>query len=275
MIRPDPPIILIRGAGDLASGVAHRLFRSGFGIVMTEIASPLSVRRLASFSEAVFEGQTVVEGVRAQQCGAVDDVPPVIRSGSIAVLVDPAANCRNALPFLAAVEGRMLKAEITDPVHPALFTIGLGPGFTAGVNCGAAVETNRGADMGRVLWQGSTQEDTSEPEMVLGIRSERVLRAPASGTLTTFTQIGCLVEKGSPLAEIGGIPILAPFTAVVRGLLRNGTHVQRGMKIGDLDPRCDPALCFKVSDKSLATGGGVLEALLSNAKIRQALGKSA
>lgn len=268
----DPPLILIRGAGDLASGVALRLFHSGFGIVMTEIASPLSVRRLASFSEAVFEGHAEVEKVPAQLCAANADLLPVIRSGRIAVMVDPDAVCRTELPFLAAVEARMLKSWITDSVYPDLQTIGLGPGFSAGKNCHAAVETNRGPDLGRVLWLGDTQQDTAEPEEVRGHRSERVIRAQVEGILGAGKNIGDLVNEGEIITEISGTPIISPFRAVVRGLLRSGTPVKPGMKLGDLDPRCDQSLCFKASDKALAVGGGVLEALLTQPHLRQALG---
>ena len=266
-----PPLILIRGGGDLASGTALRLFRSGFGVAITEIDRPLAVRRAASFSEAVFQGETQVEGVMAARCNDDDEVPAVISAGKIAVRVDAAAACHQQLPFVACVEGRMLKSPVDDLLYPALFTIGLGPGFSAGKNCHAVVETNRGPFLGRVFWHGSAQADTAEPEAVKGHGADRVLRAKRSGTLTALHEIGEIVEAGEPVCSIEDEPVIAPFRAVIRGLLRSGMPVQTGMKVGDLDPRCDRSLCFIASDKALAVGGGVLEALFSSQTIRQSL----
>ena len=274
MAPQNSPFILIRGAGDLASGVALRLFRSGFGVVMTEVNQPLSVRRRASFSEAVFDGQAVVEGVQALRVQTDSETLQTLKAGKIAVRIDPEAECLHSLPFLAVVDARMLKSTMPAISRLEVFTVGLGPGFTGGENCAAAVETNRGPNLGRVLWQGSTQPDTTEPESVLGKRDERVIRAPAAGTLLTRREIADLVAPGALIAEIDGVPIEAPFKAIIRGLLRDHTRVERGQKLGDLDPRCDPELCFKASDKALAMGGGVLEALLSNPSIRRALGEA-
>mgnify|MGYP005821106185 CR=1 FL=1 len=266
-----PPLILIRGGGDLASGAALRLHRSGFGVVITEIAQPLAVRRAASFSEAVFQGEAQVEGVEAGRCDDEEQITAVIAAGKIAVRVDASAACARRLQFLACVEGRMLKSPLDDLLYPGLFTVGLGPGFNAGKNCHAVVETNRGPFLGRVYWHGSAQEDTAEPEAVKGHGADRVLRARRSGTLTTLHEIGEMVEAGEPVCRIEDEPVIAPFRAVIRGLLRNGMPVQAGMKVGDLDPRCDRSLCFIASDKALAVGGGVLEALLSSQTIRQSL----
>lgn len=272
------PLILIRGGGDLASGVALRLHRSGFRILITEIRQPLTVRRKASFSQAVFDGQFKVEEVEAILCAHPSDVETVFAKDHIAVLIDPDAKCRSELSFAAQVDGRMLKEQIVlKPQHrekldPDLFTVGLGPGFTAGVNCHAVVETNRGPHLGRVYWQGSAQPDTGIPEAVGEFRETRVLHAPADRVLDSSIEIGALLHKGDEIARVAGIAVLAPFTGVVRGLIQPGLAVSRGMKIGDLDPRCDSNLCFMASDKSLAVGGGVLEALLSQKKIRELMG---
>ncbi len=271
MDRPVLPLILIRGGGDLASGVALRLFRSGFGVVISEIAAPLSVRRFASFAEAVFEGKWQVEGVKGMACSTVEEILETVISGKVAVTVDPTAEYRHQLPFSAVVDGRMLKSPKSDSLFPDLFTLGLGPGFQVGLNCNAVIETNRGPALGRVYWHGSAQPDTGEPEMVGPYGSDRVLRAANAGIFTSEHEIGEIVEPGEIIGQIADTLIIAPFKGVLRGLLRSGTPVQPGLKIGDIDPRCDVSLCFLASDKSLAVGGGVLEALLSRIEIRRTL----
>ncbi len=267
------PLILIRGGGDLASGVALRLFRSGFGVVISEVAEPLSVRRYASFSEAVYAGEWQVEGVSAVLCKSAADVAGSVESGKIAAVVDPFARITGDLAFLAVVDGRMLKHAESDSLYPGMFSIGLGPGFEVRINCDAVVESNRGAALGRVYWQGKAQMDTGEPETVEGVGSQRVIRAARNGRFVSIHEIGEIVDLGEVIARIDGEPVTAPFRGVIRGLLHSGTAVAQGLKIGDLDPRCDPGLCNRASDKALAVGGGVLEALLSRPKIRSALGR--
>jgi len=271
MNKPVLPLILIRGGGDLASGVALRLFHSGFGVVISEIAAPLTVRRFASFAEAVFEGEWQVEGVKGAVCSTVEEILETVNNGRIAVKVDPTAECSHQVPFSAVVDGRMLKSPKSDSLYPEFFTLGLGPGFQVGLNCNAVIETNRGPYLGRVYWHGSAQPDTGEPETVGPYGSDRVLRAPQAGTFTSKHEIGEIVEAGEIIGRIADTSIMAPFKGVLRGLLRSGTPVQPGLKIGDIDPRCDVSLCSLASDKSLAVGGGVLEALLSRSESWQAL----
>lgn len=278
MLTLSAPIILLRGGGDLASGVALRLHRAGFAILITEISHPLTVRRKASFSQAVFDGSCRVEEVEAIFSSNLPEALNWLTKDRIAVLVDPGAECRSELAFTAMVDGRMLKEQMVlspqnhEAFDPNLFSIGLGPGFTARINCHAVVETNRGPHLGRVYWQGSAQPDTGIPEAVGEQRETRVLHAPADGILESDKEIGALLQTGDEIARVAGYSVTAPFTGVLRGLIQPGLRVQRGMKIGDLDPRSDPNLCFLASDKSLAVGGGVLEALLSQNKIRQQLG---
>ncbi len=271
MDRPVLPLVLIRGGGDLASGVALRLFRSGFGVVISEIAAPLSVRRFASFAEAIFGGEWQVEGVKGMACSTVEEILETVKSGKVAVTVDPTAEYSHQLPFSAVVDGRMLKSPNSDSLFPDLFTLGLGPGFQVGLNCDAVIETNRGPYLGRVYWHGSAQPDTGEPETVGPFGSDRVLRAANAGIFISKHEIGEIVEPGEIIGQITNTSIIAPFKGVLRGLLRSGTPVQPGLKIGDIDPRCDVSLCFLASDKSLAVGGGVLEALLSRIEIRRTL----
>lgn len=264
-------MILIRGGGDLASGVALRLHRVGLRVVITEIAQPLAVRRLTCFAEAIYRGQFAVEGVAARLCKDPADTLTILMTlskGQIPILIDPQGESITHLHPTAVVDARMLKRPLElDPRRVALL-IGLGPGFEGGVNCHAVVETQRGHTMGRVLWQGKPEPDSGFPDGVAGIDSARVLRAPVDGIFQPFAEIGAHVEAGQPIAEVAGQPILAPFPGVLRGLLYPGLTVRRGLKVGDIDPRDDPHYCSMVSDKSLAVGGGVLEAILTRPNVR-------
>jgi xanthine dehydrogenase accessory factor len=261
-------LIVLRGGGDLASGVALRLHRTGFQIAILELEKPLAVRRSVSFSEAVYEGVQTVEGTTARLVSP-DQIQVTLETNEIPVLVDPQANIlRNQ--FLTSprstfvVDARLLKTApdplgVNIPLH-----IGLGPGFSAGENCHAVIETRRGHSMGRVYWSGSAQADSGEPD---GDR-RRVLRAPHDGVLITDAQIGDQLKEGQLIAEIqpedgsDNYSIFSPFDGVLRGLIRPGIQVTRDMKIGDVDRRNDPTICTFASDKALAVGGAVLEAVL-------------
>ncbi|MCQ3936595.1 MAG: EF2563 family selenium-dependent molybdenum hydroxylase system protein [Chloroflexi bacterium] len=257
------PLILIRGGGDLASGVALRLHRVGFPVVILELDKPLAVRRTVCFSEAVYEGEQTVEGVTARLVSA-DQLQVTLEAGEIPVLIDPQANIlRNQ--FLTSphstfvVDARLLKTEpeplpLEVPLH-----IGLGPGFTAGENCHAVIETRRSHTLGRVHWQGAAQPDSRAPDG----DPRRVLRAPASGFVEPFKDIGDPCREGERIAKVGDAAIVSPFNGVLRGLIHPRVEVTEGMKIGDVDARSDPELCRLVSDKSLAVAGGVLEAVFA------------
>lgn len=272
---PEPrlPVVLLRGGGDLASGVALRLQRAGISVVITELAQPLAVRRSVAFSEAVYQRQVSIEGVIGRQAASPAEVIEILRAGDIPVLVDPHSQVRfdPALQVVALVDARMTKRPPDMGMDAAPLVIGLGPGFVAGQNCHAAIETNRGHYLGRVIWEGAPQPNTGIPGKVGERQYERVLRAPADGTLITQAAIGDLVGKGAFLAQVGENAITAPFDGCLRGLLPDGILVHAGMKVGDLDPRNDPQYTRTVSDKSLAIGGGVLEALLGRAEIRERL----
>lgn len=268
-------LVFVRGGGDLASGVALRLKHAGLSPVIAELPQPLVVRRRVAFAAAVYEGSVVVEGVRARRVDDLAAVPALLRQGEVPVLVDPQAAGLRHLPELLGipsirvlVDGRMTKRPPELPLESASLVIGLGPGFLAGVNCHAVVETNRGHCLGRVIWQGGPEADTGIPESVVARSSERVLRAPADGPLEAFAEIGDRLEPGQQVAAVAGQPIVAPFRGVLRGLVYPGLTVTRGAKVGDLDPRNDPLYSRLVSDKSLAIGGGVLEAILSRPDLR-------
>jgi xanthine dehydrogenase accessory factor len=264
-------IVLLRGGGDLASGVALRLFRAGIRVFITELARPLAVRRMVSFAQAVYDRQVQVEGVVARLSQNPPEVLSLLAAGCIPVLVDPHATSRLELKPLIIVDGRMTKQPPDLDRSWANLVVGLGPGFVAGENCHAVIETRRGPFLGRVIWQGSAEPDTGLPDPVSHFEVERVLRAPVDGILITHAEIGDHLQAGQLVAEVAGVPVTSLFPGILRGLLKSGLVVRKGLKIGDLDPRDDPRLASLVSDKSLAIGGGVLESILSKPEIRRFL----
>jgi len=266
------PIILVRGGGDLGTGVAARLWRGGFAVLVTEIDRPLAVRRLVALAEAVYAGSVTIEDLRGVRVETPTEAMRALEGGSIPVLIDPGANMRSHVRLDALVDARMTKAPPDLGLDAAPLVIGLGPGFTAEKDCHAIVETNRGHTMGRVFWRGGAATDTRVPEPVGGVDVDRVLRAPGDGMIRALADLGSVVRRGQVIAEVDGTSLQAPFDGALRGLLHDGLIVKKGTKIGDLDPRADPAYCRLISDKSLAVGGGVLEALLSRREIRRALG---
>lgn len=266
------PLILIRGGGDLGTGVAARLHRCGFRVVVLEIDRPLAVRRLVSLAEAIYAEEVEIEGMIGRRVESPEAVAAAHAAGVIPVLVDPTAAARETLAPAALVDARMRKGPPEIGLEAAPLVIGLGPGFEAGVDCHAVVETQRGHHMGRVIWTGTATPDSRVPEPVVGIDHDRVLRAPAEGVLHSLAALGEVVQRGQVLATVETSEVRAPFDGVLRGMIHDGLPVWLGDKIGDLDPRKETANCREISDKSLAVGGGVLEALLSQTEIRQRLG---
>jgi xanthine dehydrogenase accessory factor len=267
-------IVIVRGGGDLASGVALRLYRAGLRVAITELPQPRAVRRLVSFAEAVYSSEVIVEGVTGKRIMDPGDTLRILRiftQKQIPVLVDPDFQALRSLRPTVIVDGRMTKRPPELGLGQASLVIGLGPGFEAGINCHAVVETKRGHRLGRVLWEGTPAADTGIPEAVEKYGIDRVLRAPSDGPLITHRDICDGVEPEEIIAEVNGLPILAPFAGVLRGLLHPGLPVTQGMKVGDIDPRNDPSYCTLVSDKALAIGGGVLEAILSRSDLRPIL----
>lgn len=260
-------LVLVRGGGDLASGVALRLHRAGIGVVVTELAQPLAVRRAVSFAEAVYEGAWEVEGVRGRLVEA-DQLSAALEADEIPVLIDPDLEILTAVRFLVVVDARLTKQPPVPLPRPVPLHIGLGPGFSAGSDCHAVIETRRSHTLGRVIWEGTSQPDSGEPEG----DPRRVLRAPADGILRGVKRIGEHVEAGEVVAMIGDqLPLSSPIAGVLRGIIHDGLMVKQGIKVGDVDPRNDPSYCYLVSDKALAIGGGVLEAVLSKREIREKL----
>ena len=232
-------LVLIKGAGDLATGTAVRLYRAGIKVVMTEVAQPTAVRRTVAFSQCMYDGAAQVEGISARRAEDAGAARRALERGEVPVLCDPEAAILRELPFDGVVDAILAKRNLGTAITDAPVVLALGPGFTAGVDCHGVVETMRGHDLGRLL-----------------------TRAPADGVFEPLAAIGQRVEEGQPVARVAGRTARAQLTGVVRGMLPAGLAVTAGMKAGDIDPRCRAEHCFTVSDKARAIGGGVLEGLL-------------
>ena len=255
-------LTLIRSAGDIASGIALRLWRAGFEVVMTEIPHPTTIRRTVAFSDAVGNGEQTVEGVTALRAKNTMDAWEILGQGRIPVLVDPDCACRDALKPDALVDAILAKRNLGTAITDAPIVVGVGPGFTAGTDCHAVVESMRGHTLGRAIYDGSALPNTNIPGLIGGFAGERVLRAPADGVFTGTRKIGDHVKAGETVGAVAGVPMTATIDGVLRGLLADGVAVKKGLKSGDVDPRGKAEYCRSVSDKALAVGGGVLEAIM-------------
>ncbi len=253
---------VLRGGGDLATGVAWQLTRQGWPVVVLELAEPLAVRRTVSLSTAVTDGEVVVQGMRGVRVDEPLEALATTERGDVAVLVSPELATLDQVRPDVVVDARLAKRNIDTSIHDAEVVVALGPGFTAGHDCHAVVETMRGPDLGRVMWRGSAQPDTGVPAEVGGQAAHRVLRAPVAGEVSWHVGIGASVVAGQPLGAVDGVTVRAPFHGVVRGAIRDGMNVRAGLKIGDVDPRGDPLACWKISDKALAVGRGAREAVV-------------
>ena len=255
-------LVLIRGAGDIATGIAMRLWRAGVQVVMTDLPQPTAIRRTVCFSQAIVLGETQVEDATARRAVDVPQARRICAAGEISVLADPELRCREALRPDALVDAILAKRNLGTRITDAPVVVGVGPGFTAGEDCHAVVETMRGHTLGRVIYRGSALPNTNIPGLIGGYAGERVLRAPADGIFTRLLDIGAEVKAGDIAGTVGGEPMRCTIDGVLRGILPSGTPVHKGMKSGDVDPRCQPEYCTTASDKALAVGGGVLEAIL-------------
>jgi xanthine dehydrogenase accessory factor len=229
-------------------------------VVVCELPAPLAIRRTVAVSSAVTDGRCQVEGMNAVLAEDAGEAVRLADEGTVAVLISPALP---AVDASVVIDARLAKRNIDTTIDDAPLVIGLGPGFTAGHDCHAVVETKRGHHLGRVLWGGSAAPNTGTPGMIGGRSAERVVRAPEAGSVVWRVAIGDLVDEGQILGQVGGSEIAAPFTGTVRGLIHESVELGEGMKIGDIDPRCDPSASHEISDKALAIGGGVVEAILT------------
>ena len=255
-------LVLIKGAGDLATGVAYRLYRAGCRVVMTDIEQPTAVRRTVAFCQCIYDGAATVEGVTSRRVETVEEVRACLERGEIPVRVDPEAAIRTQMPFDAQVDAIFAKHNVNTRMDDAPIVLALGPGFTAGVDCHGVIETKRGHYLGRLILEGAAIPNTGVPGDVGGYTTQRIIRAGRDGIFRPVAHIGDTVSEGDVVATVDGEPVYALMPGTVRGMLPDGLRVKRGMKSGDIDPRCEYDHCFTISDKARAIGGGVLEGLL-------------
>lgn len=257
-------LIAIKGAGDLASGIALRLWRSGYRVILSELPVPLCIRRTIAFSSAVFEGKAKVEDAEGVLIHSSSEAAALWQSREIPIIVDENAEKLLSLNPDILVDARIIKTWRNDThISDAPLVIGMGPGFTAGENVHCVIETNRGHNLGRVFWEGSAEPDTGIPGTIKGEGIKRVIKAPCSGIFRPVFEIGDSVKDGELLAFIDETEVHAQLTGVIRGIIYPGITVWKGLKIMDIDPRGNREHCFTVSDKASALGGAVLEAILS------------
>ena len=256
-------LTVIKGAGDIASGIALRLKHAKFDVVMTDIERPTAIRRTVCFSQAIVNGTAQVEDVKAEKANNAEEIKKILYMGNIAVIADEKAKIIKALKPEAIVDAILAKENLGTKIDDAPIVIGVGPGFTAGVDCHAVIETKRGHYLGRVIKNGSAAANTGVPGNIGGYTTERIIRAVKDGAFDPVCEIGDTVKEGQTVAYIDGEAVKCSIGGVLRGILPKGTPVYKGMKSGDVDPRCVKEHCYTVSDKALAVGGGVLEAILS------------
>lgn len=261
------PFVIVRGAGDLATGVIHCLYKCGFKVLALESERPSAIRRLAAFCEAVYDGESTVEGVTAYRADSIDAAKALIDEGKLAILCDESADAIKALKPDIVVDAIIAKRNLGTNKGMAKLTIALGPGFTAGKDVDAVVETMRGHNLGRIIYEGAAMPNTGVPGVIAGVAKGRVIHAPATGTIENIAKIGDIVKKGAVLAKIGETEVLASIDGVLRGIIRDGYAVKEGLKIADIDPRAEQrSNCTTISDKARSLGGSVLQIIMEQRK---------
>lgn len=256
-------LVIVRGAGDLASGTLAHLYRCGFAVLALECKQPAAIRRAAAFCEAVYDGIHTVEQITCRRIDTPEQVWNVIAAGEIPLLIDENADCIAQLKPSAVVDAIIAKRNLGTHSKMAPVVVALGPGFTAPQDCHAVIETMRGHNLGRVFYKGSALPNTGVPGLIQGCGTERVIHAPASGMMHCIHHISDEVTKGDIIAYVGETPVYASLTGILRGILREGFPVPKGMKLADIDPRSEQKNnCFTISDKARCIAGGVMEALL-------------
>ncbi|MBS4534570.1 EF2563 family selenium-dependent molybdenum hydroxylase system protein [Clostridium sp. D2Q-14] len=255
-------LAVIRGAGDIATGIGHRLYRSGFNIIFLDTDAPTVVRRKVAFAEAVYNGEITVEGLKGKLASNKDESLKLLEEGILPIIIDPKGKSIKELEPKVVVDAILAKKNLGTNRDMAEVVIGVGPGFEAGKNVDAVVETKRGHMLGKVILEGKPEPNTGIPGNILGYTDERVLKGNNSGNIKVLKNIGSIVKKGEVVASIDGVDVMAKIDGVIRGMIRDNYPVKLGMKIGDVDPRGEEKYCYLISDKARAVGGGVLEAIL-------------
>lgn len=255
--------IVVRGGGDIASGIIHRLHRCGYRLLILETDRPTSIRRAVSFSEAVYDGETTVEGVTAVHIEQLDGCRAAWKKKLVPVLIDPWGECLHHFNPLVLIDAILAKRNYGTHKAMSELTIGVGPGFTAGSDVHTVIETARGHNLGKIILNGSASANSGIPGSIDGYTSERVIYADRPGCLSIQKKIGSRVKRGDPVATIDSIPVTVSIDGLIRGMIRDQFRVEKGLKIIDIDPRTDqPDNCFTISDKARCISGSVLEVLV-------------
>jgi len=257
-------VILIRGAGEIATGVAHRLAPCHFKVCMTEVPNPQAVRRMVAFSEAIFDQEKEVEGIVAKRAESPDDIPRIWKDGKVPILIDPEARVKQILKPEVLIDATLAKKNLGTKITDAPFVIGLGPGFHAGKDVHVVIETNRGHNLGRIISNGEAEPNTGIPGSIGGYTEHRVIRASKEGKFKPLRKITDCVKVNEKVGMIDNAAVRSRIAGTIRGLLRDGTEVWKGMKLGDVDPRGIRSHCYTISDKARTISGGVLQAILEH-----------
>lgn len=254
-------VAIVRGGGDLATGIIYRLWRSGFRVLSLEVERPLAVRRTVSAAQAIFDGRCMIEDMPVRRIACLDEFAG---TSGVSVMVDPEGYSIGILKPILLVDAMMAKRNLGTRIDMAPLVVGVGPGFCAGMDVDCVIETKRGHYLGRLIRSGSAIPDTGIPGMEMGYTTERLLRSPSDGFVQPLREIGDHVEPGDLIAFVSGNDLRAQIPGVLRGLIHQSVFVREGMKIGDVDPRNEREHCFSITDKALAIAGGVLEALMAH-----------
>jgi xanthine dehydrogenase accessory factor len=255
-------VVLIRGGGEVASGVAHKLARAHFRVCLTETSQPLAVSRGVTFSEAIYDGEKEVDGVIARRVKSVSEIPKVWQESQIPIIIDPEVSMKDILNPDVLVDAIMAKRNLGTRITDAPLVVGLGPGFWVGKDVHVVVETNNSESLGRVILDGGAEKDTGIPLAIGGLTFDRALHSSSDGPFQTDKEIGDLITAGEVVASVAGQLVKAQVGGVVRALLRSGTVVEKGTKLGEIDPSGDKEACYIIRPRVRAIAGGVLEAIL-------------
>lgn len=261
--------VVIRGAGDIATGIGHRLHRCGFKVLHLDIEKPLVIRRTVAFTQAIFNEEDEIEGVKCKKVNNISDIESAWDNDYVAVMIDPKAEILGELKPDVVVDAIIAKKNIGTNKSMAPITIGIGPGFVAGKDVDVVVESNRGHYLGTIILEGSAAPNTGVPGNIAGFTSERVIRAEANGVIKNVRELGDIVKQGENIAYIGDLPVKASLDGVLRGLISDGSTVFKGLKIADVDPRGESEYVYSISEKARAIGGAVVEGILHIQKIRK------
>lgn len=254
-------LVIVRGAGDLATGILYTLYHFGYAVAATELEYPSSIRRTVSFSEAVYEGRYTVENVTAVRCDNPLDMNSILEEGSIPVLIDPDGKYIWEIKPDIVVDAMLAKKNLGTAMDMAKIVIGAGPGFIAGQDVHAVVETKRGHNLGRVILSGQAAADTGIPGTIAGYSKERVIYSPKAGKIRNIKKIGDFIRAGEAIATVDGDGVASNINGTLRGLIRDGYIVTKDFKIADVDPRDVYGHCFTISDKARMVGFGTLYAI--------------